>query len=187
MATGSRATFVISWAQTEADGYQPALPVLMTAGVSWRWSGEAMRVDAPRDILLLQDALGMAEIRQRASRIVGRLTGLPVGTKWPPAAGRADPAEGPELPAQSFVVTDGIRCWTAAILQGQSDLAAADFAGWLLAFEGGMPPKDRELWLVRSRFGPEAVRERGGRHLLYRRDPYPDPRRHGCGGNALPG
>ncbi|SEB39096.1 Hint domain-containing protein [Rhodobacter sp. 24-YEA-8] len=166
MATGSRATFVISWAQTEADGDQPALPALMTAGVSWRWSGEAMRVDAPRDILLLENALGMADIRQRASRMIGRLTGMP-SVPGPVRALRAalhgaEASDAPSLAGQCFVVTDGVRCWTATVVQGQGDLSPADPAGWLLAFAGAMPPKDRDLWLVRSRVSLETSRARGG-------------------------
>ena len=66
MKTGFQGTFVISWTQTEVDGLQgPSLDVLRV-GASWRWSGVAVRVDGPQDVLILNGAEEMTEMRRRA-------------------------------------------------------------------------------------------------------------------------
>ena len=45
MRTGFRGTFVISWSQTETDGLKAAPLDVLAVGASWRWSGEAVRVE----------------------------------------------------------------------------------------------------------------------------------------------
>ncbi len=52
MKTGFQGTFVISWTQTEADGLQGPLLDGLRVGASWRWSGVAVRVDGPQDVLI---------------------------------------------------------------------------------------------------------------------------------------
>ncbi len=47
MGTGLRATFVISWSQTEVDGLRAASPDALSVGAAWRWTGNAVRIDAP--------------------------------------------------------------------------------------------------------------------------------------------
>ncbi len=155
MTTGLRATFVISWTQTEAEGCRPAMPEALTTGASWRWTGVALRVDAPRDVLLLEGALGMIEMRRSAARVIRRLIGMEAEQPRLPARPRAGPDDG-EMPEQGFVLSDGVRCWTATILNNDNlapGAGAARFRGQLLAFQGEMPPKDRDLWVVRSQPG----------------------------------
>ncbi|NPD17078.1 Hint domain-containing protein [Xinfangfangia sp. D13-10-4-6] len=175
MTDGINATFVISWAQTEADGYSPARPGALTVGATWRWSGSALRMDASRDVLLLDDAQGMAELRQSAARAARRLIGrddLPTRRKALrgqagrlretgfPANGAADRSLDGQVPEDGFILTDGTRCWTAVILPAVpdgGDLPGAGLAvtlqdrmrGALLAFQGGMPPVATDLWVVR--------------------------------------
>lgn len=138
MGTGFRATFVISWSQTEVDGLRAAPTELLTTGVAWRWSGEALRVDGAAGVLLLEGAEGAAELRARASRMVRRLVGAAVGGATGPVAAADDP------PEQGFVLTDGRTRFDASLIE------VADTRTRLLMFLGEMPPPDRDLWVVQS-------------------------------------
>ena len=73
MKTGFKGTFVISWAQTEVDGVQAAPLDVLNVGASWRWTGDAVRVDGPQSVLVLEGAEGVIDVRQRAARMVRRL------------------------------------------------------------------------------------------------------------------
>jgi len=73
MKTGFKGTFVISWSQTELDGFWSAPLENLRVGTAWSWTGEAVRVDGPADILPLGDAAGEADIRKRAAMSVRRL------------------------------------------------------------------------------------------------------------------
>ena len=74
MKAGYRGTFVIPWAQTEVDGL--TMPEVDTIGVGavWRWTGRAVRVDDPRDILVLEGSEEVALTHSRAARQVQRLS-----------------------------------------------------------------------------------------------------------------
>ncbi|VDC26064.1 Hint domain-containing protein [Pseudogemmobacter humi] len=154
MTAGSRATFVISWSQTEADGLRAVSPSAIVTGATWRWLGEAVRVDAPGNILLLEGAQGEADVRRRAALMVQRLIGTAVGQEN--ASGDIG-AEPDTLPDQSFVLGDGLRSWTATLLP------VAGGRGHLAMFLGEMPPAGRDLWVIRSRIAPAAPdRSTGG-------------------------
>lgn len=60
MGTSFRGAFVISWAQTEVDGLRDASVAELHVGSGWAWPGEAVNVDGPRDVLLLNEAEGQA-------------------------------------------------------------------------------------------------------------------------------
>ena len=156
MGTGLRATFVISWSQTEVDGLRAASPDALSVGAAWRWTGNAVRIDAPGDVLLLEAAEGGADIRRRAARMVQRLIGIAVD--GPPAAEADDTAE--ELPDQSFVVTDGLKSHIATILP------VKDSGARLIMFLGETPPEGRDLWIVRAQIdrsgGAAGSRASGG-------------------------
>lgn len=141
MGTGLRATFVISWSQTEVDGLRAASLDSVTVGATWRFSGTAVRIDAPGDVLLLEAAEGGADIRRRAARMVERLIGAAVGRA---GNGAPAPETDAETPQQSFVVTDGLRSHIATILP------VPDSGARLLMFLGEVPPADRDLWIVRA-------------------------------------
>ena len=156
MGTGFYGTFVISWSQTELDGIRAApLPSLIT-GAQWRWWGEAVRVDGPAGILVLQGAEGEADLRRRAARMVRRL----IGAAGFAAEARCNPETQLEsgtdgdagMPEQGFVVTDGLTAWQVTVI------AVEGGAARLLMFTGQMPPAGRELWVVnRSLDGAEAM------------------------------
>ena len=82
MKAGYRGTFVIGWAQTEVDGM--IRPEVATIGVGsvWRWQGRAMRVDDPRDVLLLE---GCAEVARTHAALRARCNAICTSRsrKWP--------------------------------------------------------------------------------------------------------
>jgi hypothetical protein len=140
MMTGSRATYVISWSQTEVDGEKAAALDVLAVGASWRWTGQSVRVDAPQSVLVLDMAEGVADMRKRAARMVRRLIGAAIA---PEDLNRAtpDPADTPE---QGFVVTDGHESYSVTII------AVPDTGARLLMFVGDVPPADRDMWVVRT-------------------------------------
>ncbi|RUS59820.1 hemolysin-type calcium-binding protein [Pseudorhodobacter sp. E13] len=141
MGTGFKGTFVISWSQTETDGLKAAPLDVLAVGASWRWTGETVRVDGAQDVLLLEGALGAADIRKKAARTVRRLIGaaLPVGGD--PAAGVAD--HDLDAPEQGFIVTNGTHSYTVTLIE------VPDTGARLLMFVDEIPPRDVDLWVVR--------------------------------------
>jgi hypothetical protein len=142
MKTGSRGTFVISWAQTEVDGVKGASLDLLSVGASWRWTGEAVRVDAPGNLLLLEEAEGKAEMRKRAARMVRRLIGSAIGHATAEQAQDTD--EDDETPDQGFIVTDGVQSFPLTII------AVPDSGARLVMMFGDIPPVGRDMWVVRT-------------------------------------
>jgi hypothetical protein len=141
MKTGSSGTFVISWSQTETDGLRAASLDVVNVGAVWRWTGVPVRVDGPQHILLLDGAEGAADMRKRAARMVRRLIGIAVGSE----GGPADPDDlEPDLPDQSFVVTDGHHSFTLTLIP------VPDTGAKLLMMVGDLPPADQDLWVVRT-------------------------------------
>ncbi len=146
MAPGYRGTFVISWSQTEADGVRVPAPDLLRVGAGWCWRGQAVRVDHPGSVLLLDGAEGAEALHSRAARMVRRLVGAAI------APGGAPPPEAPDAaPDQGFVLTDGRQTWTATIVP------VPDSAARLVMFVGHMPPEARDLWIVRSWVDPRRL------------------------------
>lgn len=138
METGFRGTFVISWSQTEIDGQKAATMDALTVGASWRWSGEAVRVDGPRNLLKLDGALGTSELRKRAAQSVRRLVGVAMTPSQ--KSEELDP-EG-RLQDNGFVVSDGRRTYAVTMIE----TGAGGFP--LLMFFDQLPPEDTDLWLV---------------------------------------
>lgn len=152
MKPGYLGTFVISWDQTEIDGAVAAPVDSLATGACWRWHGEALRVDGPADVLVLTGAEGSEALRQRAARVVRRLLGVAI--KGGDSAAFRASADLPDLPDQSFVVTDGIRAYTITLVELPEARAR------LLMFAGRMPPRDTDLWLVESRVDPRPDSQR---------------------------
>lgn len=124
--------FVIPWAQTFTD-LEPDAPWAMIArGVPWRWTGDALRLDGPGDVLPLGGAGTEHEMRQRAAAMVARLTG---------SAGAAPVSEVAPAPLcdEGFELTDGHAVYCATLLRERR----------LVAFSGALPPADTDLWIVR--------------------------------------
>lgn len=154
MGTGFRATFVISWSQTEVDGLAAAPTDLIAPGASWRWRGQAVRVDAAAGVLRLDGAQGAAELRARAARMVRRLVGVALGAAQGVAGAAADetadgqaggPADG------GFVVTDGRGRYAASVIETGAGQAR------LVMFMGEMPPENCDLWVVEAALAQPAA------------------------------
>lgn len=137
MKTGYQGTFVVAWTQTEVDGVENAPVDSLCVGASWRYSGEVVQVDGPRDLLILTDAQGETERRQSAARKVRKLLGAAVSGQ-PIASIEA----GDDLPDQSFTVTNGFDAFVITVV----DLP--DNSARLLMFAGRVPPAQTDLWIV---------------------------------------
>jgi hypothetical protein len=138
MKTGFSGTLVISWSQTETDGVTAAPLALLTVGVAWRWTGAVVRVDGPQDVLRLEGAESVAELRRRAARVVRRLIGPSV-----PRAAVAAHDDGTALADQSFVLTDGRQTWDMTLL------VKPETGDILVLAVAAMPPADQDLWVTR--------------------------------------
>ncbi|WP_306681115.1 Hint domain-containing protein [Pseudogemmobacter lacusdianii] len=128
---------------------------MLGVGAAWRWTGTAVRIDAPGDVLLLTGAEGETDMRQKAARMVRRLIGVAVR---PEAAALAQD-DLQDLPDQCFSVTDGQRCYTVTLLPVPASGAR------LLMFHGAPPPQGRDLWILRvqiDRSGAAAAQHASG-------------------------
>ena len=105
MKTGFRGTFVISWSQTEVDGFEAAPVQSLEVGAAWSWRGDAVQVDGTAGVLRLDRADGSENLRKRAAKMVHRL----VGAAMDPVQTGLHGADRPEasMSDSSFVVTDG--------------------------------------------------------------------------------
>ncbi len=137
MKTGSAGTFVIAWLQTETDGVKAAPLDRLTAGVTWRWTGEPVRLDGRAAILRLEGAEGVAQIRRRASRVARRL----VGHVARPRAERPEDLD-PAFPG--FTLTDGFVSYPMTVL------AMPDSGALLILAEEALPPVDQDLWVAQA-------------------------------------
>ena len=147
MSTDFRGTYVISWSQTEVDGQRAPAPAHIQAGSVWRWTGLPVRVDRPGTALRLEGPLGSDDRRRRAARMVRRLVGDAVAQPID-----SDPQA--ESSEQGFTLTDGRQTWDACLIP------VPDSAARLLMFDGGMPPADCDLWVVRSLIDPRFLMPR---------------------------
>lgn len=138
MGTGFRGAFVIPWALTEVDGVRGAPGEALTVGTSWRRLGDAIRVDGPAGLLLLNSAEDEADIRRRAAKSVHRL----VGAALNPGQSVHDAPSEP-LMDNGFVVSDGTQCYTA------TEITTGGARRPLLMFVDELPPRDKDLWVVR--------------------------------------
>ena len=138
MTAGFRGTFVISWAQTELDGQTCAPLSVLRVGMEWSWTGPVVRVDGPTDILPLGAAIGEGALHQRAATAIARHRGRP---STPPQIPGVDRSETSVL-ADGFTVTDGHDTWTVGLVWLGPDKPP------LAMFAGGLPPRDRVLWVV---------------------------------------
>ncbi len=140
MRAGFKGTFVISWEQTEVDGLQAAPLDVLIVGASWRWTGDAVRVDAPQGALILDGSEGVIDVRRRAAKMVRRLIGAAIAP--PSGVFKCDHDDRSEND-QSFVVTDGRRSYIATLIPVQGTGVQ------LVMFLGDVPPAMCDLWVVR--------------------------------------
>lgn len=138
MKTRFRGTFVISWSQTEIDGLMGAPVSTIRVGSTWRWTGNALRVDAPRDVLVLENAVDLVDLHRGATRNAPKLLGADSGRN---AASHPE-TDSSRLFTAGFDLTDGHNRYRVTLvpLQGSKEP--------MLQFEGTSPPKDQDLWVV---------------------------------------
>ena len=143
MNAGHRGTFVITWAQTEIDSIRGAPLSTLTVGAQWRWWGEAARIDGPGDMLVLDGALGVSELRRHAARSVGRflrMAGMQPDRAMPhPVIDQI--ATSDLVLHQGFSVTDGQASYGLTV-------AKAGDGNLLLLFTGRVPPMGTDLFVV---------------------------------------
>lgn len=138
MKTGFRGTFVISWTQTEVDGFRADTLESISVGAAWSWQGEAVRVDGPSDILRLEPADDDRINRKRAARAVRRLVGAALNNTTDLSEVEvADP-----LVDHGFVVTDGAQSYSVTVIE------VGPHTPPLLMFVDEIPPRDRDMWIV---------------------------------------
>ena len=149
MQTRLSGTYVIPWTQTELDGQSSPSVAEIGPGRTWVWTGDAVRVDGPTEVVPLGAAEGDAELRRRAALTVRRLLrsiDANVATPAPPLL--QDP-----LFDKSFVVTDGYGTWDISLIpQGAGRKP-------LLLFIDDVPPRDTDLWIVRHTIDAQTMRE----------------------------
>jgi len=138
MKTGFRGTFVISWTQTEVDGFQTDAVQSIAVGATWSWRGETVRVDGPSALLRLDQANGEEINRKRAARMVRRLVGAALTNTKNIAEVDVDEP----LMDSGFVVTDGAQSYTVTVIE------VGGGAPPLLMFIDEIPPRDTEMWVV---------------------------------------
>lgn len=140
METGLKGAFVISWSQTETDGFKGAAPEALAVGATWAWSGEIVRVDGPAGVLRLDAADGADTLRKSAARMVRRLIGAALDGK-PPALDAAVEHDMP-TPDSSFVITDGARSYTVTLVPTGTNRPP------LAMFVDDVPPAGQPYWVV---------------------------------------
>jgi len=144
MATGFRATFALRLEQTEINGLRAAPPDALFLGACWRWTGEAVRMDAGGGALRLETPLGMADLHRRAAQRAARLLGMRAAPRR--SAGVAPSTVGH---GSRFAVTDGVTLFSLSLILGQArDLVVA---------HGALPPPDCDLWVVDLALDPVAA------------------------------
>jgi hypothetical protein len=151
MKTGFRGAFVISWAQTEVDGVTAAPVEALAVGSTWRWAGQAVRVDGPSGLLLLDGAEDVANLRKRAARSARRLAGAALHSAKPPEEAPDEP-----LLDRGFLVTDGRNSYTLA------EIGAGPGRAPLLMSLNELPPAGTDLWVVRLFTEAPAARRGAG-------------------------
>lgn len=147
MAMHDRGTFVMAWSQAELDGLIGMRPGAISVGSTWRWRGEAVRVDDSRDILVLEGAEGVADMRRRAAGHVRKILGDPSLLF---GQGADDLPEEP-LFRSGFEVTDGIEKFQATLI----DLEDGQHP--MLLFIGALPPSEQDLWVVSVSMGAKTT------------------------------
>lgn len=137
MQVSGQGCYVFSWDQVELDGLTGSLPDTAHVGATWRWSGHAMRIDDPRDILKLEFGRGPEEITERVARKIRRI----FAERLPEAAEYPEEEEGI---SNVLELTDGLQVFRAVLLP------AGRAGAPLIMFEQGLPPTDTDLWVLRQ-------------------------------------
>jgi hypothetical protein len=141
-----RGIYAVDWAQTQTGDEFALDPGLLVPGLSWRWQGNALRLDGAAPLLWLDRPLERRDPRARARARARRL--------GPKAAIRAHARDedAPEtrvttdLPPDSLTLTDGYRMYFARLVRQQGRILAV--------FDPFLPPEGAELWITGLRLDP---------------------------------
>lgn len=142
-------TFVIPWSQTETDGVSGAPAGVLTVGSGWRWFGQLTRLDGPNSVMRLGAGESATDLRRRAARAVRRIVGNIQRETGASQVEDDDPSGD-----RGFVVTDGIRSFTV------TEIPVGRGRPSLVMFTDDIPPKGRDLWVVRLLANPLAEVDR---------------------------
>ena len=138
MATRISCTFLMEWAQSELDGLVGTDPAKIAVGSTWRWQGQAIRVDDPRDILVLEGSEGLADTHRRAAQKLRRFLG-DAGLFF----GHGDASDPDQaLFRYGFELTDGVATYQASFVDIESGQRP------MFLFIGALPPADQDLWVL---------------------------------------
>ena len=138
MITGFKGAFVISWSQTEVDGFRAGSIDSVKIGATWRWSGKAVRVDGPPELLLLGGSEETANLRRRAAHSVRRLVGAAMAPKRSLDEVDIDQPRN----ERGFTLTDGRMTFVATLIDVAPEKPP------LLMFLNDYPPVESDLWVV---------------------------------------
>lgn len=136
MEAGFAGTFVIAWSQVEIDGIAQAPLSAVRVGATVRWSGGAVCVEGAKGALVLDHAIGNAELHQRAALMVRRLVGHALDSQQPPVGPQDRLIDG------GFDLTDGLKRYEVTLI----DLP--EMGAPLLMCLGEVPPEGVDLWVV---------------------------------------
>lgn len=136
MRAGYHGAYVIAWPQVCVE-YDAGGGGEIVEGLTFRWSGVALRMDAPPMLLSLGDVAaprgGQPDGRHRQRH-----------NRAPARPGHEAHAPEGDLPRNGFIVSDGAARYTLVLVE------AAAPHGPLLLCEEGVPPADRLLRVVRA-------------------------------------
>lgn len=129
-----RGTFVLSWAQTTADGEVPHSIEALRLHADWSWTGDAVCIDASAHGPREDEAL-----RQRAAGTARRILGHALVAEAARDANADDLGED-----RVFSVTDGIRTWVLTLIE------LPELPRPLVMFAGDGPPPDKRLVISKA-------------------------------------
>ena len=171
---GFRGVFAVDWSQVWLGDAQGLPPAMLAQGLSWRWEGQATKLDSGAAALWLDAAGQRVSLRARARQRAGRLAPVMPGTTMPgadtatgrhgnaPRPDKSDPVWPPglaplvadDLPAGSFSLTDGRGLYHARLIErGTSHLAV---------FWPFLPPAGHDLWVCAWQPPSQRPARRGG-------------------------
>lgn len=117
--------YAVAWDQVQVNGQAASVEVL-APGDTWQWQGDAVRLNGPPDVFVLETPVAWDDTRRRVA--------LKLGQELAAVAEDDDPADG-------FVLTDARRQWRGRVV-------ARPGGGDLCVFDGGLPPAGVRLWVV---------------------------------------
>lgn len=139
--SGFRGVYAVDWAQTASGDEWGLAPDLWSVGMTWRWRGEARRLDGGAASLWLEAPQDRRLTRARARDRLRRLALAPIGGE-----AREPWSDLPEC-HDRVELTDGKRRYGARLVR--------DGARRLVVFDPLLPPPDRDLWISALHLSPQ--------------------------------